>query len=88
MIGLAIPKLDRPYFGQLAAFDGAGDDVAMANEQGVRAATAHLVQRGSRRIAWVSQAGSGEKTSNAVWLRGEGYRRALADAEHEPDRAL
>jgi DNA-binding LacI/PurR family transcriptional regulator len=152
VIGLAIPELDRPYFGQLAArviarsadlgyrvaieqtgaalegelaaialsrtldcdglllsavglgpdeirrldqtiplvllgenaFDGVVDHVAMANQDGTRAATRHLIKQGCRRIAWISQAGSAQETSNAVWLRGEGYRQALRDAELEP----
>lgn len=156
VIGLAIPELDRPYFGQLAArviarsadlgyrvaieqtgaalegelaaialsrtldcdglllsavglgpddirrldqtiplvllgenaFDGVADHVAMANEDGTRAATTHLIERGCRRIVWVSQEGSAEETSNAVWLRGEGFRRAMRDARLEPDPAL
>ncbi len=156
VIGLAIPELDRPYFGQLAArviarsadlgyrvaieqtgaalegelaaialsrtldcdglilsavglgpdeirrldqtiplvllgenaFGGIIDHVAMANEDGTHAATTHLIEQGCRRIAWVSQDGSADETSNAVWLRGEGYRRALRDAGLEPDPAL
>jgi DNA-binding LacI/PurR family transcriptional regulator len=151
VIGLAIPELDRPYFGQLAArviarsaelgyrvaieqtgaalegelaaialsrtldcdglllsavglgpdeirhldqtiplvllgenaFDGIIDHVAMANEDGARAATAHLVEQGCRRIAWVSQDGPAHEPSNAVWLRGQGYRQALRDADLE-----
>ncbi len=156
VIGLAIPELDRPYFGQLAArviarsaelgyrvaieqtgaalegelaaialsrtldcdglilsavglgpdeirrlgqtiplvllgenvFDGVVDHVAMANQEGTRAATEHLVQQGCRRIAWVSQAGSAAETSNAVWLRGEGFRQALHGTGIDPDPAL
>lgn len=156
VIGLAIPELDRPYFGQLAArviarsaelgyrvaieqtgaalegelaaialsrtldcdglilsavglgpdeirrldrtiplvllgenvFDGVVDHVAMANQEGTRAATQHLIEQGCRRIAWISQAGSAAATSNAVWLRGEGYREALRGAGIEPDPAL
>lgn len=156
VIGLAIPELDRPYFGQLAArviarsaelgyrvaieqtgaalegelaaialsrtldcdglilsavglgpdeirrlgqtiplvllgeneFGGVVDHVAMANQEGTRAATEHLVQQGCRRIAWVSQAGSAAETSNAVWLRGEGFRQALRSAGIEPEPAL
>lgn len=156
VIGLAIPELDRPYFGQLAArviarsadlgyrvaieqtgaalegelaaialsrtldcdglilsavgigpdeirrlgqtiplvllgeniFAGIVDHVAMANEDGTTAATTHLIEQGCRRIAWVSQHGSANEASNAVWLRGEGYRKALRGAQLEPDPAL
>ncbi|HEY5980303.1 MAG TPA: LacI family DNA-binding transcriptional regulator [Microlunatus sp.] len=156
VIGLAIPELDRPYFGQLAArviarsadlgyrvaieqtgaalegelaaialsrtldcdglilsavglgpdeirrlgqtiplvllgentFGDAVDHVAMANEEGTLAATTHLIERGCRRIVWVSQAGTANETSNAVWLRGEGYRKALRRAQLELDPAL
>jgi DNA-binding LacI/PurR family transcriptional regulator len=156
VIGLAVPELDRPYFGQLAArvvarsadlgyrvaieqtgaavagelaaialsrtldcdglllsavgigadeirrlgqtiplvllgenpFGGIVDHVAMANEDGTGAATTHLVEQGCRRIAWISQNGSADETSNAVWLRGEGYRKALRDAHLELDPAL
>jgi DNA-binding LacI/PurR family transcriptional regulator len=156
VIGLAIPELDRPYYGQLASrviaraadlgyrvaieqtgaavagelaaialsrtldcdglilsavglgaaeirrlgqtiplvllgentFDGIVDHVAMANEDGTRAATTYLIDQGCRRIAWISQNGSAAETSNAVWLRGEGYRKALQSAHLTPDPAL
>lgn len=156
VIGLAIPELDRPYFGQLAArviarcadlgyrvaieqtgaalegelaaialsrtldcdglilsavglgpdeirrlgqtiplvllgentFDGMVDHVAMANEEGAHAATNHLIKQGCRRIAWVGRDGSTVETSNAVGLRGEGYRKALRGAQLTPDPAL
>ncbi len=148
VIGLAVPELDRPYFGQLAArviaraadlgyrvaieqtgaavagelaaialsrtldcdglilsavglgpdeirrlgqtiplvllgenpFEGVVDHVAMANEDGTRAATTHLIERGCRRIAWISQHGPASEYSHAVWARGEGYRQALDTA--------
>ena len=60
----------------------------MANEEGTLAATTHLIERGCRRIVWVSQAGTANETSNAVWLRGEGYRKALRRAQLELDPAL
>jgi len=156
VIGLAVPELDRPYFGQLAArvvaraadlgyrvaieqtgaavagevaaialsrtldcdglilsavglgpneirrlgqtiplvllgenpFDGIVDHVAMANEDGTKAAATHLVERGCRRIAWISQHGPPSEYSHAVWARGEGYRQALDSAHLDPDPRL
>lgn len=156
VIGLAVPELDRPYFGQLAArviarsadlgyrvaieqtgaaaagelaaialsrtldcdglilsavgigadeirrlgqtiplvllgentFDGTVDHVAMPNVDGTMAATTHLIERGCRHIAWLSQHGSATEASNAVWLRGEGYRQALRAAKLKPEPAL
>ena len=156
VIGLAVPELDRPYFGQLAArvvaraadlgyrvaieqtgaavagelaaialsrtldcdglilsavglgpdeirrlgqtillvllgenpFEGIVDHVAMANEDGTRAATTHLIERGCRRIAWISQHGPASEYSHAVWARGEGYRQALDSANPSPIRGF
>ena len=156
VIGLAVPELDRPYFGQLAArvvaraadlgyrvaieqtgavvagelaaialsrtldcdglilsavglgpaeirrlgqtiplvllgenpFEGIVDHVAMANEAGTRAATTHLIERGCRRIAWISQHGPPSEYSHAVWARGEGYRQALDTARLALDPRL
>lgn len=155
VIGLAMPELDRPYFGQLAArvvarsaelgyrvaieqtgaalegelaaialsrtldcdglllsavdlgpeelgklgetiplvllgenaFGGIVDHVAMANVEGSMAATNHLIERGCRRIVLASEHDSGSD-SDAVTLRGEGYRKAMEAASLEPDPAL
>ncbi|PZR51814.1 LacI family transcriptional regulator [Xylanimonas oleitrophica] len=67
-------------------FDGPADHVTMANVEGARAATTHLVERGCRRIA-VLGAHEGERMGSAV-LRLEGYRAALADAGLPFDPAL
>ncbi len=142
-IGLAVPEVDRPYYGQLAAeiiaaaaghglkvaieqtgasregelaalalsrnrlydglilstvglgpadtdllkvdhpvvilgeriFDGPVDHVAMPNVAGARAATAHLIERGCRRVALVDGLRRGEVDVSS--LRYDGYREAL-----------
>ncbi|WP_433444756.1 LacI family DNA-binding transcriptional regulator [Nonomuraea sp. CA-141351] len=154
VIGLAVPEIDRPYFGQLAAhvidqarahgfhvaieqtgaaatgeleaithshilhFDGlilsavgvdpqdsrltAGDypivmlgeqnfeakfdHVAMPNEEGTKAATTHLIDRGCRRIAIVT--GSTLDGVNVVTRRYQGYLAALAERGLDADPAL
>ncbi|MCW6007216.1 LacI family transcriptional regulator [Micromonospora sp. CPCC 205371] len=154
VIGLAVPEVDRPYFGMLAArvieeaarrgfhvaieqtraviageveaiarshtmqLDGlilsavkfdprqhhasggtnpivmlgerdvgsAFDHVAMPNEDGTRAATEHLVDRGCRRIAYVT--GDGLDGANVVASRHRGYAAALAERDLEADPAL
>lgn len=154
VIGLAVPEVDRPYFGMLAArviedaarrgfhvaieqtgaaiageveaiarshnlqFDGlilsavqldprqhrvaegaipivmlgerdfgsAFDHVAMPNEEGTRAATDHLVNRGCRRIAFV--AGDDLTGENVVSSRHRGYAAALAERGLAADPAL
>ncbi|MEV4365025.1 LacI family DNA-binding transcriptional regulator [Nonomuraea sp. NPDC049625] len=145
-IGLAVPEIDRPYYGQLVAkiiaaaakrdlrvaieqtgasregelaalalsrnrlydglilstvglgpadtdllkvdfpvvilgeriFDGPVDHVAMPNVEGARAATAHLIERGCRRIAVVDGPQRGEVDVSS--LRHDGYREALEGA--------
>ncbi|MFP3715201.1 LacI family DNA-binding transcriptional regulator [Puerhibacterium sp. TATVAM-FAB25] len=67
-------------------FGGPVDHVTMANVDGARAATAHLVARGCRRVA-VLGAHPGERMGSAA-LRLEGYRAALADAGLPFDPAL
>jgi DNA-binding LacI/PurR family transcriptional regulator len=154
VIGLAVPEVDRPYFGMLAAqviadaarrgfhvaieqtgaaiageveaiaqshnlqFDGlilsavsfdprrhrladksfpivmlgeqdvgsAFDHVAMPNEEGTRAATEHLINRGCRRIAFVG--GDGFEGVNVVASRHRGYVAALAERDLPADPAL
>ncbi|MEH1127789.1 LacI family DNA-binding transcriptional regulator [Micromonospora sp. CPCC 206061] len=154
VIGLAVPEVDRPYFGMLAArviedaarrgfhvaieqtgaaiageveaiaqshnlqFDGlilsavqldprqhlvsdgsvpivmlgerdfgaAFDHVAMPNEEGTRAATEHLINRGCRRIAFV--AGDELTGVNVVASRHRGYAAALAERGLEADPGL
>ncbi|MFI7706867.1 LacI family DNA-binding transcriptional regulator [Nonomuraea sp. NPDC049480] len=153
VIGLAVPEIDRPYFGLLAAhvvtqardrgfhvaieetgaaaageidaiahshtlhFDGlilsavgldprderlAGggypivmlgeqdfaarfDHVAMPNEDGTKAATTHLIDRGCRRIAIVT--GDALGGVNVVTRRYQGYLAALAERGLDPDPA-
>ncbi|MGI5289792.1 LacI family DNA-binding transcriptional regulator [Nonomuraea polychroma] len=145
-IGLAVPEVDRPYYGQLAAeiitaaarhnlkvaieqtgasregelaalalsrnrlydglilstvglgpadtdllkvdypmvilgeriFDGPVDHVAMPNVEGARAATAHLIERGCRRIVLIDGRPGDEVDVSS--LRQDGYREALAEA--------
>ncbi|MEV4111779.1 LacI family DNA-binding transcriptional regulator [Nonomuraea sp. NPDC049695] len=146
LIGLAVPEVDRPYYGQLAAeiiaeaakrdlkvaieqtgasregelaalalsrnrlydglilstvglgpadtdllkveypmvilgeriFDGPVDHVAMPNVEGARAATAHLIERGCRRVALIDGLQNGEVDVSS--LRCDGYRKALDEA--------
>lgn len=59
-------------------FAGIADHVGMANFEGAQAATAHLIQRGCRRIAWLGFGGSQEQ--HPLRLRLHGYRDALASA--------
>lgn len=152
-IGLAVPEVDRPYYGQLAAaiiteaahhhlrvvieqtgalreheldalalsrnrmydglilstvglgpadtdllkldypvvilgeriFEGPVDHIAMPNVEGARAATAHLLENGCRRIALFDGNPSGEVDMSS--LRFAGYRQALAEAgiDIDPD---
>ncbi|MFC4117763.1 LacI family DNA-binding transcriptional regulator [Nonomuraea zeae] len=154
VIGLAVPEVDRPYFGRLAAhvieqarergfhvaieqtgaaaagefnaithshalhFDGlilsavgldpqdprltgAGhpivmlgeqdfaarfDHVAMPNEEGTKAATTHLIERGCRRIALVT--GDALYGVNVVTRRYQGYLAAFGALGLEADPAL
>ncbi|MFF4616209.1 LacI family DNA-binding transcriptional regulator [Nonomuraea jabiensis] len=154
VIGLAVPEIDRPYFGQLAAhvidqarsygfhvaieqtgaavvgeidaikhsytlhfdglilsavgvdprdsrladvgypivmlgeqdFGGRLDHVAMPNEEGTKAATTHLIDRGCRRIAIVT--GGALDGVNVVTRRYQGFLAALAERGLTPDPAL
>jgi DNA-binding LacI/PurR family transcriptional regulator len=67
-------------------FGGPVDHVAMPNVDASRAATGHLVERGCRRIAFVSGA-VGEETDVSS-LRHAGYRQALEEAGLPPDPQL
>ena len=67
-------------------FDAGVDHVTMANREASRAATAHLIARGARRIA-VLGAHEGERMGSAA-LRYSGYLDALADAGIAPDPRL
>lgn len=58
-------------------FGGRFDHVAMPNEEGTKAATAHLADRGCRRIAIVT--GGALEGVNVVTRRYQGYRAALAE---------
>jgi len=59
-------------------FDGPIDHVAMPNVEAARAATAHLIERGCRRIAIVEGSPTGEVDVSS--LRLQGYRKALEAA--------
>lgn len=156
-IGLAVPEIDRPYYGQLAAaiidaadkhklnvaieqtgasrarelsalalsrnrlydglilstvglgpadtellrvdypvvilgeriFDGPVDHVAMPNVDGARAATAHLIDRGCRRVAALDLGDDEQPGDVSVSsLRHSGYRQALTEAGLPYDPAL
>jgi len=67
-------------------FGGPVDHVAMPNIEASRAATRHLVERGCRRIAFVSGAVGAEVDVSS--LRHAGYRRALEEAGLPPDPGL
>lgn len=67
-------------------FGAPADHVTMNNVAAARAATAHLVALGRRRIAVIG-AHAGEVMGSAA-LRTEGYRLALADAGIDLDPAL
>jgi DNA-binding LacI/PurR family transcriptional regulator len=54
------------------------DHVTMANVEGARDATRHLIERGCRRIAALG--GSTDPEVNAATLRTAGYRQALREA--------
>ncbi|MBW9109480.1 LacI family DNA-binding transcriptional regulator [Microbacterium ureisolvens] len=66
--------------------DAPVDHIALPNEAGTYAATAHLVDRGCRRIAIVQ--GEDQSRLSVTSLRHAGYRRALADRGIEADDAL
>ncbi|RKN39709.1 LacI family DNA-binding transcriptional regulator [Streptomyces hoynatensis] len=59
-------------------FEGPVDHVAMPNADGTRAATAHLIAHGCRRIALLT--GPDLAEANVSSLRHEGYLRALREA--------
>lgn len=67
---------------------GTVDHIAMANVEGTRAATAHLAERGCRRIAWVSNPDPLPDTNNVLYLRHRGYLQALDEAGLEADPRL
>ncbi|MFI6481131.1 LacI family DNA-binding transcriptional regulator [Nonomuraea sp. NPDC050663] len=67
-------------------YGGRLDHVAMPNEQGTRAATAHLIERGCRRIAVVT--GGALEGVNVVTRRYQGYLAAHAERGLTPDPAL
>lgn len=65
-------------------FDAPVDHIAMPNTEGARAATAHLIARGCRRIAMVT--GPDLEETNVSSLRYAGYREALRAAGLPEDR--
>ena len=67
-------------------FGGPTDHVTMKNVEAAKAATAHLIERGRRRIAVIG-AHEGEVVGSAA-LRVQGYREALADAGLPYDESL
>lgn len=68
-------------------FDGPVDHVAMANVDGAKAATRHLIEQGCRRIAIVDDHRNDNETY-ASSLRYAGYRAALEDAGLDVDPQL
>lgn len=68
-------------------FDGPLDHVAMANVEGARAATEHLLAAGRRRIAMIADVDT-EPDSDVASLRFHGYRDALQDAGITVDPGL
>ncbi|AQZ65185.1 LacI-type transcriptional regulator [[Actinomadura] parvosata subsp. kistnae] len=67
-------------------FGGRFDHVAMPNEEGTHAATAHLADQGCRRIAIVT--GGSLEGVNMVSRRYRGYRAALAERGLDADPPL
>ncbi|MEV0999434.1 LacI family DNA-binding transcriptional regulator [Nonomuraea sp. NPDC050202] len=67
-------------------FGGRFDHVAMPNEEGTHAATAHLADQGCRRIAIVT--GGSLEGVNVVTRRYRGYRAALAERGLDVDPPL
>lgn len=67
-------------------FGSSHDHVTMHNVEAARAATAHLIAQGRRRIAIIG-AHEGEQVGSAR-LRTEGYLQALQEAGIDPDPAL
>jgi len=67
-------------------FSGPVDHVAMDNVEGARAATAHLIERGCRRVAAVM--GPMGTDPDASSLRYGGYQQALSTAGIESDPSL
>lgn len=72
-------KLDYPVviLGE-RIFEGPVDHVAMPNVEGARAATAHLLENGCRKVAIISGPAAGEITMST--LRFTGYSQALSAA--------
>lgn len=68
-------------------FAASFDHVAMPNEEGTKAATEHLIDRGCRRIAIVTGAVRGEDV-NVVTRRHHGYLAALLERGMAADAAL
>jgi DNA-binding LacI/PurR family transcriptional regulator len=68
-------------------FDGPLDHLALANIEGARAATEHLLAAGRRRIAMIADV-EPEPDSGVASLRFHGYRDALQDAGITVDPGL
>ncbi|UVJ41299.1 LacI family DNA-binding transcriptional regulator [Arthrobacter sp. CJ23] len=64
------------------------DHVVMPNAEGTRAATAHLVEQGCRRVAWASNPSLETELHNVVLDRLRGYRQGLEEAGLIEDPAL
>lgn len=84
---IALFKVDYPLvlLGE-RVFGSTNDHITMSNVEAARAATAHLLSLGRRRIALVG-AHPGERIGSAA-LREQGYREALAAAGMPVDEAL
>lgn len=70
------------------AYSGPIDHVEMANAEGTRLATAHLIERGSRRIAMLGGRIDDPADIGVATLRARGYREALEAAGVGFDEAL
>ena len=70
------------------SYSGPVDHVVMANEQGSALATAHLIERGCRRIAMIGGRLGEPDDIDVATLRTRGYQSALAAAGIDPDGAL
>ncbi|MEV0389048.1 LacI family DNA-binding transcriptional regulator [Nonomuraea sp. NPDC050643] len=81
-------KVDHPVviLGE-RIFDGPVDHVAMPNVEGARAATAHLIERGCRRVVLIDGGVRGDEVDVSS-LRYTGYREALDAAGLAFDPAL
>lgn len=69
-------------------FGGPTDHVTMHNTSSAKAATAHLLEMGRKRIALIGASDSASDDTSSANLRERGYRQALAEAAIEEDANL